>query len=114
MNKLIKLSICHAERSEASHALSTEMLRYPQHDRTVPYLHVHPTLPFSSIPRLVILSAAKDLVPHAYTHPPSHSTLKSRHSGLIDSIKATFFVRNQPFRCFSRAIAAYTSDISSK
>ena len=73
MNKLIKLSICHAERSEGSHALSTEMLRYPQHDRTVPYLHVHPTLPLSSIPRIVILSEAKDLTPWSARCFPIHS-----------------------------------------
>ena len=57
MNKLIKLSICHAERSEASHALSTEMLRYPQHDNTMPFPRM------SSSPRFVILSEAKHLMP---------------------------------------------------
>jgi hypothetical protein len=60
------------------------------------------------------LSEAKDLVLIGYGHAPRHSSLKSRQSGLTDSIKATFFARTQPFICFSRAIAAFTSDVSSK
>jgi hypothetical protein len=32
----------------------------------------------------------------------------------MDSIKAIFFARTQPFLCFSRAIAAFTPDVSSK
>src|SRR5712691_8700383 len=63
---------------------------------------------------LVILSAAKDLVLIGHGHAPCHSSLKSRQSGLLDSIKATFFARNQPLICFSRARAAFTSDVSSK
>src|SRR2546421_12287982 len=61
----------------------------------------------------VILSKAKDLVLIGHGHAPCHSSLKSRQSGLIDSIKATFFARNQPLMCFSRARAAFTSDVSS-
>ena len=60
-SNVIQPSNCHPERSEGSHALSTEMLRYPQHDRTVPYLHVHPTLALSSLPPIVMLSEAKHL-----------------------------------------------------
>src|SRR5258708_27897157 len=62
----------------------------------------------------VILSEAKDLVLIGHGHAPCHSSLKSRQSGLLDSIKATFFARTQPFMCFSRARAAFTSDVSSK
>jgi hypothetical protein len=60
------------------------------------------------------LSAAQGLVIIGYGHAPYQSSLKSRQSGLMDSIKASFFARNQPFMCFSRARAAFTSDGSSK
>src|SRR5258706_8482175 len=40
---------------------------------------------------LVILSVARDLVLIGHGHAPCHSSLKSLQSGLIDSIKATFF-----------------------
>ena len=50
---------CHAERSEASHAPGTEMLRCTQHDKPKTY---HP---ISTSPPLVILSEAKDLTRRA-------------------------------------------------
>ena len=55
------------------------------------------------MPWIVILSEAKDLVLIDYSHAPCHASLTSRQSGLIDSIKATFFARNQPLRRFSCA-----------
>ncbi len=45
----------------------------------------------SKLPPSVILSEAKDLVLLGQGHPPCQSSLTSRHSGLIDSIKAIFF-----------------------
>ena len=34
-----------------------------------------------------------------------HSAAKSSQCGFLDSIRAIFFARDQPFNCFSRAIA---------
>jgi hypothetical protein len=62
----------------------------------------------------VILSEAKDLVVLGHGHAPCHASLRSRQSGLTDSIKAIFFARTQPLIYFSRARAAYTSEVSSK
>jgi hypothetical protein len=42
------------------------------------------------------------------------STLKSRHPGFTESISAIFFVLNHPLICFSLAIAAPTSWLTSK
>src|SRR2546421_8212628 len=56
--------------------------------------------PYVILNPYVILSEAKDLVLIGHGHAPCHSSLKSRQSGLSDSIKATFFARNQPLMCF--------------
>ena len=56
---------------------------------------------------VVILSAAKDLlVGH-------QSAAKSSHAGLSSSISATLRERRQALSCFSRAIAARTSEVDS-
>lgn len=43
----------------------------------------------------------------------NHSADKSFHVGFIESINAIFFALNQPLICFSRAIAAWMSDVDS-
>ena len=105
-SRLVILSV-----SEGSHALDTTMHRLPSAylpsnitQRLALFIHPSPCHP----------ERKRRISSHDHNHPRCHSSLKSRHSGLIDSIKATFFARNQPFRCFSRAIAAYTSGVSSK
>jgi hypothetical protein len=45
---------------------------------------------------------------------PYHPVLRSRRSGLSDSIKAIFLCRSQPLICFSRPMAARMSPNSSK
>jgi len=78
---------------EESAFLSFWMLRFAQHDTTLP---------------LVILSSAKGGTKNLYS-----SELKSFHSGLVDSIKLIFLLLNHPLICFSLAIALLTSsDIS--
>jgi len=42
-----------------------------------------------------------------------HASDRSRHSGFAASMIATFFARLQPLICFSRAIAAEMSDVTS-
>src|SRR6266513_4619030 len=43
-----------------------------------------------------------------------HASLRSSQVGLLDSIKAIFFIRSNPFICFSRSMAADTTDVYSK
>src|SRR5260221_14659067 len=96
---------CHPERSEGSRPYDPD---WPSP------IELYPSVILSAVSRSPELAKGKDLVLIGQDHPPCQSSLTSRHSGLMDSIKAIFFARTQPLICFSRARAAYTSDVSSK
>src|SRR6266700_5816407 len=101
-----------AGASPATTMIRLDRPMHPSHGSGTPLRVPHRHQP--KFPSSVILSEAKDLVLIGQGHPPCHASLTSRHSGLMDSIKAIFFARTKPLICFSRARAAYTSDVSSK